>query len=192
MTLQVNQLIGFGATTSESVASFADCVNVAASGTNNTTGGGYAGYTLITKFGQPELAASGTVSRVTLYGPSVNLLTIGACWIGQATTSGSAYNFDGGQVQVLFSGSASRTLGINEVVVSDDVNFAVSGSRSILVAFQFPASPLTANVYRKTGLSANYVGYEAASVQEAGTTAKVGSYTPFSGRAFVCFRLEVA
>lgn len=189
----LNHLTGFNAAEEgTSGAVFSDCVNIVTTGTK-LTGGGYAGYTVLTKINPAALTAGGSICRITMYGPATAATnTTTACWIGPAALSGNAFNFDGTQVQVLFGGAAGLTLGQNAIVPSDDVAFAINLSRSLIVAWQAPSSPAANSAPRSTGMGANYTSYIAPSVQEAGTTLKVGSYTATSGEAYSPFKIEVA
>lgn len=191
MSFGVTQLIGFGAVDQQSNAAFTDCVNITASG-SALTGGGYANFTIVTKYSVPILSAAGTICRITMQGPTSGQTSVTACWIGQGASSGNAYNFDGGQVQAKFGGSNSVTLGTGAIAVSDDIAFSINLSRSILVAFNISGSPASQQTVRRTGLGGNYVAYEGAGVQEAGTTLKAGSYGISNGVAYAPFRIEVA
>lgn len=170
---------------------FVPCVDVTATGTKAQSNA-YAGFTGLTKFLPAALAAGGSTCRVTVQGPlaSGSPFAWGQMWIGQGATSGNAYNFDGGQVQLLFSGSASGSLGTGASLVSDTATFAVTQSRAIIVAWQVPVGT-PSNLVLCNGLSSNFVTYLSL-VQEAGTTLKSAGYSPTNGQAFPPFLIEVA
>lgn len=184
MTLQSNHLIGFGAAaTSGSLATFADCINI----TGAPTAGGFgAAYTLVSKYLVAAQTATGTIARITVTGPPSGSLPILACYIGLAATSGNAYDFDGGQVQVKFGGSGSRTIATSEVVVSDDIALAITGAKAIIVA-----ANITGTGASRTGLGSNYVTYFNPG-GEAATTSKAAGYTIESGRIYSFLKIEVA
>ncbi len=187
MAFGVTQLHGFGASAaSGSLASFTNCVNI----TGTPTAAGYGVYTIVSKFLTPVLAASGSICRITLTGPSVGGQSISAMYIGQGATSGNAYDFDGGQVQVLFGGSGSRFLATSEVVISDDVTFAITGAKPILIAFNLNTA--ASNLARITGLSSNYINYQLGAVAEAATSAKSAGYEVQASRIHCTFKIEVA
>lgn len=185
MTLQSNHLIGFGAAaTTGSLAAFTNCINI----TGTSVAGGFGVYTVISKYLVAAQAATGTISRITVTGPSSGSLPLLAVYIGNAATSGNAYDFDGSQVQVLFGGSGSRTVATAEVVVSDDIAFSVTGSKSILIAANFGAGSAGASI---AGLGGNYITYFNPGAQAA-TTSKSAGYTIESGRIYSMFKIEVA
>lgn len=171
---------------------FVDCVNITATG-SALTGGGYAGYTIVCKYFPAILAAGGSLARITVFGPSSGTSSLNACWIGQVANSGNAYDFDGGQQQAFWTaagGSSAITLGTGASAVSDNITFAVTQAKAILVAFSFAASPASNDV-RRTGLGSNYASYLGAGLQEAATTVKTGGYAP-EASINVAFRIEVA
>jgi len=53
---------------------------------------------------------NGTQLRITLQAPAVGTLSWDKLYIGKGATSGDIYDFDGTQVQVLFSGSTSGSV----------------------------------------------------------------------------------
>lgn len=186
MAFGTTQLIGFGATAgSGSLAAFTNCVNITT--TSGTAGFGV--YTVVSKFLTPALAASGSICRLTLTGPGIGGQSISAMYIGQGATSGNAYDFDGGQVQVKFGGSGSRFLATSEVVVSDDVSFAITQAKPVLIAFNLDTA--ASNLTRATGLSSDYISYNLAAA-EAANTSKSAGYEVQANRIHCTFKIEVA
>lgn len=165
---------------------FTDCVNI--SGTPGAAGFGV--YTICVKFLPGALAASGSTCRLTITGPSIRDSSISSMYIGQAATSGNAYDYDGGQAQVTFGGSSAKLLGTNEVSVSDPVTFTIDQSRSIIVAFNLDTA-LSALAYI-SGLSSNYVSYNRAGSEAASLTSKSSGYAVQANRVLTVFKIEVA
>lgn len=184
MTLQSNHLIGFGAAQAGSLATFQNCINI----TGSPTAGGFGVYTVISKYAVAAQLATGTTARLTVTGPSSGTLPLLAVYFGFAASSGNAYDSESGHVQVLFGGSGSRTVATNEIVVSDDINFAVTGSKSIIVAANFGAGSVGASI---AGLGSNYVTYFNTGAQAA-SIARSAGYTIESGRIYSMFKIEVA
>lgn len=173
---------------------FVTSLNTTSSGTP-ITGGGNQNSTILTKILPAAMSAGGTSTRITFYGPASGFVGLNAIWIGQAASSGNAYNFDGGQAQVNFGGSAALNMSAGGVYLSDTISFAITLTRAIIVAFNVNPTPTTAgtnNLQRRTGLGSNFTTYEAFSIQEAGTTLKAGSYTATSGVSYPPFLIEVA
>ena len=139
----------------------------------------WANYTVVGKYMPAALAASGSSIRLKLQGPVVagRTTTINNVYIGLAATSGNAYNFDGGQVAVTFSGSASLTLGTGHVRTSDVITFTIDGSKAVLIAYNLNSTAANRLSY-KTGLGGNYTMYRLSGTLQAATTAKNAGYTP--------------
>jgi hypothetical protein len=185
MTLQSNHLIGFGAAaTTGSLATFSNCINI----TPVSSVFGFGAYTVVSKYLVAAQTATGTIARITATGPSSGTLPLLAVYIGLAASSGNAYDFDGSQVQVFFGGSGSRTVATSEVVVSDDITFAITGAKPVLIAANFGTGSASPGV---SGLGSNYITYFNTGASAA-TTAKAAGFTVESGRIYSFFKIEVA
>lgn len=150
-----------------------------------------ANFTFVQKY-LPAVLIGGSTVRIGLRGPVSGNTVISAVYIGQVATSGNAYDFDGNQVQVLFGSSGSITLPANSDIVSDNIDFSISGSSAILVAFDLTnGSPYN----YATGFGTNYIAYAKTGVSEAATTAKATGYTSTgsgSGRVNIIELIKVA
>lgn len=170
-------------------STFVDCFNIT-TGTFFPNGGGYANSTIVSKFLPVALLAGGSIGRLTLTAPTSSG-SLANVYIGQVANSGNAYDFDGGQVPILFnSGSSSVTLSSGATVVSDNFTFAVTQAKAIILAYGY--SGTTSAGVRRSSLGSNYVSYEYYSGNQAGTTVKTAGYTVDSGTVNIGFRLEVA
>lgn len=158
----------------------------AASATFSTNVTGFSGYTIRQLF-PAGAARNGSKVRITCSPPSTgNNTVIGACYIGHKGSS--APDFDGNQVQILFGGSASRTLTVGAGdVVSDEIVFAYDRTRELIVSFWFSA---TSDVRGKTGLGSTYNNYQKAAVNEASLTSTSG-YSGNSGFVEVVRLVEI-
>lgn len=185
--LKVNQLSGFGITgTRELVYLPAFTLNL---NTNDTKDRNTI-YTIVQKFNSNVISRTGESIRVRVTGDSVGNGLVSACYIGLSATSGNAWNFASAPSQILWrNGQTSLTLAPNEVLLSDPLDFTVTGGQSLSIAFQ---TSTPARFKSISTLGANYINYSKASVSEAGSTTKGTSYTATSGRVLFISQLLVA
>ena len=83
---------------------------------------------------------NGTQLKITLKAPASGTLSWDKLYIGNGATSGDIYDFDGTQVQVLFSGSASGSVSSGGFITSDAVAYSHDGSRSLVVSMHHTSS----------------------------------------------------
>lgn len=151
---------------------------------------GWSGFTIVSKYQIGALAVSGNPTRITVKAASSAGGTLSAIYIGQVATSGNAYNFDGGQVQVLFGGSGSLTLTAGGgPYLSDDIAFSIDQSRAICLAYNVTG---TTTLARLNSLGSNYVSYYRNAVAQAASTLKSSDYTVAAGAILNCFKIEVS
>lgn len=144
--------------------------------------------TIVEKVFSGGLARTGNIVKVRMRASTAGPVTVSACYIGLAATSGDAWNFASSPTQLTWSGSSSVTLTADLESDSDQVAFAVTGA-SIAIAMNITA--LGWNRFR-TGLSSDYVRYFKSGVSEAASTTKGASYTATSGRLDILSALLVA
>lgn len=118
-------------------------------GTDDGNGNGGANFRHIVKAAVLG-AATGTQMRVTLlFGTAETTETpaIDDMWVGQAAASGNAYDFNGNQVQLKFSGGNSINGAAAGAVVSDWVTLgeAYDSSKNYVFAFH-PKSGANCNI----------------------------------------------
>lgn len=161
-------------------------------GTGGADGGGFVNYTICTLVLSTAgySAWSGSQIRVTFTPTSAasGNTSISAAWVGPAASSGDAYDMDGTQKQLLFSGGASTTLTQGGAsVVSDALTYTFDPTKNLVVAINIGASggaralaaTNTANEYYHSALS------------EAATTNKTTGYTLASNTSYVVSKIEV-
>lgn len=156
---------------------------------NNSSINGTASATWVDKYQSNTLTAGGSNVRLTFKAPSGGKTWITACYIGNAASTGNAYDFDGSQVQVTFnSGANSATINASTSVVSDTISFSVNPANVILVAFNMPTTSWFNGF--GTSLGAKYVRYTHIANQAA-STVKSASYTANGGQSGVISLFEV-
>ena len=127
-------------------------------------------YTFRIRIPASALSTSGTTVAVKLRAHSSDALNISAAWIGHAAGSGNAWDFDGGQVQLTFSGSNTVAIGGGTEATSDYVEFALDETQDVIVSFQTSSNT---RVRQNTGAT-GWSSHAKASASEAGTTAPTG------------------
>lgn len=148
------------------------------------------GYTIVDKYLPAAFSAVGTTIRLTIQGPALGTGTLNAVYIGQAATSGNAWNYDGGQVQVTFSNSAAVSFIAGQSIVSDQITFTIDKSKAILVAYNVGSST---TLRKMSSLNTtNFISYVHSALQEAGSTSKTASYTAATGTSYITSQIEVA
>lgn len=155
----INSLTGFGASRA---TTFSTTYNPSL--TANSTG--FGGLTHRTLIAASLFSASGSSIRITLTPPtSGNNTNIGACYIGKK--GASAPDFDGGQVQVTFGGSATTTLTAGgSPVVSDEIPFAFDHTVDHIISYYMSG---TSDVRYANGV-ANVTRYYKSGNDAAGTS----------------------
>ena len=105
------------------------------------------------------------------YGTTV----IDEVWIGHAAASGDPYDFDGGQVQLKFGGSAGISLlaGTDDEAWSDVADFTVDHTKPLLIAVNYSAGVIALS----TGAGLGCTAYNKTDGTDAGATDKTGYAT---------------
>jgi hypothetical protein len=141
---------------------------------------GWNGYTIRQYIPASKLSTSGSKVRIRLVAAAAAQTVIDACYIGHRNASGDPYDFDGTQVQVLFSGATGVTLtAAGASVVSDAITYALDEAKDLVIAFHFSGP---SSIRQGTDTGSTY--YYKSAVNEA-ATANVTSYTASGNRAIV-------
>jgi hypothetical protein len=106
----------------------------------NFDNAGWNGFNMRQVIDNTLLSTSGTHTRMTLEASSAGGCSIDAMYIGHAALAGDAYDFDGGQVQVLVGASGSFSIGAGSTVVTDDIAFALDETKNLVIAAHFNAT----------------------------------------------------
>lgn len=147
--------------------------HTAASTTLSTDSTGWNGFNVRQRISASVLAFSGTKVRVTLQAANTGGFTIDHAAIGHAAAAGDAYDFDGGQIVLTFSGgSAGVTVASAGTVLSDEMVFAFDKTKNFIIAVHFSA----ASAVRSVGAATGWTGYYKSAASEV-LTADVSTYT---------------
>ncbi len=122
---------------------------------------------------------SGTKVQVTLVPNSTTTMSIDLAYIGMK--GAAAPNYDGGQKQLLFGGSASVTLtGGGPVIFSDLTTFTYTSGHDLVVCLQYHNTPSPYSAAQNAAASASFTVYKWIVVQNcaATTPAAADSNTP--------------
>lgn len=85
----------------------------------------------------------GTGSKVRLTASAVSAggtMNISGAYIGHAAGAGDAWDFDGNQVQILWSGGGTVAVSAGAISLSDEISFAFDATKNIIVSLGFSAS----------------------------------------------------
>lgn len=149
--------------------------------------GVFNGRTMVAKFQPGALLAGGSSVRLAFRAWPGFPISFENVYIGQAATSGHAYNFDGNQVSAVFGGSASVSIAGGESKATDPIAFTPDLSKAFLVSWY----SITCNAAsRLSALGTKFVTYHKAG-EEPEVTLKGASYTAISGSIYELFQIEV-
>ena len=87
--------------------------------------------------------ATGTKIRVTIQSSSTVGITWDSVYVGHAAPSGDIVDFDGSQIRLLWSGSASGSVAAATSLVSDEINFAFDKNRSLVISIHTTGTTAT-------------------------------------------------
>ena len=135
--------------------------------------------------------ATGSQLRVTIQ-TSSTAATVNwdKVYIGHAAPSGDAIDFDGSQVQLLWSGSASGSItGSNATLTSDPVTYAFDKTRALVISIHLGGSG-GSGLGLKADAHVGFGGGWKAAIDEAATTDVTG-YTTFSTQIYGFAKVEV-
>lgn len=154
--------------------------------TMGLNGSGMQNHTIVTAINGPfSHAATKIRIKVAPNSSQYGNVIINDCWIGKKANSGDAYDFDGTQVRVKFSGNNGVTLTQGgSLTLSDEATISFSTGDDILVAFNLGNSPAMG-----AGANAAITSYFKASSATAGDTNKSG-FTAVSGYSYLVGELE--
>jgi len=151
--------------------------------------GNWSGYTLRQVIGSAQISNTGfTQCRVTFGCGTSEGAIIGTAYIGHAASSGDAYDFDGSQVQLKFSGTNSATISANGSVVSDTATFTIASGKNLVVAFWVGSA--ASDGLRRKGTISGYDYYYLNSGTSDAHTSDTSGYSPVGTSANTVFRVE--
>lgn len=159
------------------------------SDTLNSNSAGWNGYTMRQLLAASQITGSGSNIRVTIEASSGQGFNIDTLYIGHQAGSGDPYDFDGGQVQLLASGSGSFVVAAAGTLTSDAAVFAYDETKAIIIAAHFDG----AGFESVRGRSAAGAGtnYYKSGVNEAATT-NVTGYSTTANQNLLVNKIEVA
>jgi len=139
--------------------------------TPNSAGSGWTDYAVRQVIPNNHLSATATSTsvKVTFRGPASEGLGIDAAFIGQATSGGNAWDFDGNQVQLQVSSSNSFDLGVDTNVQTDACTIALDPATDVIISFDLTDNTSKDNIIQITDTGWSYHYKE--SVDEADETA---------------------
>ena len=173
-------------------AGFSSAVDLSdLSGTDHNTSIG-TGLTVVVRIRPVRNLRSGNQLRVYLRGANSQSTTVTAAYIGEAATSGHAWDFASSpaSTQLTFNSTGSVVIPEKRVAVSDVVDFEFNAARVHLVAFTVTAGYLR-HLTAVPG-SKEVVSYYKSNTSEAGTADKSSGYTAFGDTAFSLLRITTA
>lgn len=134
----------------------------------NADNPGWDGYNLRQVLLAPVLSVSGSKVRVTLQASSAaGGFTIDNAEIGHAALVGDAYDFDGTQVALTFSGgSAGVTVAQGNTTLSDEITYAFDETKGFIIAMHFTGT----SSLRSQSASANTSAHYKLAANEVSTT----------------------
>ena len=155
-----------------------------------SNGGGYTNNTLRQRIAvaayDSGAPATGTQLRVTVQGASGTAAVWSKAYIGHAATSGDAYDFDGTQVQLLFSGVAGGSVPAGSVsLTSDPVTYAFDKTKPLVISLFCNTGD-----FRTTNTGANFNHYTKSGGDDAITTDATG-YSTIANNLTAFSRVEV-
>ena len=158
--------------------------------TNAPAGTGWTGYELRARypiaFYSGTAPSNGTQLRVTIQGGTAGTNLVNALYCGHAGDQGTAssMNYDGNQVQIKFSGSASVTVpATGSPLVSDVVNFAFSKSKDLICSANWGSNAV---ITFSPTIPAVWSGIVAGSSNAGGTTTGITGAANYTyGTAFI-------
>jgi hypothetical protein len=119
------------------------------------------------------LSTSGTATRLTLQAANAAGCSIDGMYIGHQAGAGDAYDFDGGQVQVMVGGSGSFSISAASAVVTDTIAFALDETKNLIIAIHFNS---TSSVRGKDSMGASATNYYKSAADETATS-NVSTYS---------------
>ena len=155
--------------------------------TNNP---GWSGYTLRQLLAVGAYSGgptTGTKVRITLDASTVASAIIDACYVGHRAGAGDPYDYDGNQVQILFSGAAGVTVAAGSPRLSDEITFSFDKTKDLIIGVHFSG---VSAIRQSIALGANYTAYDRSAINDAGTT-NTTAYNVGSGKLNFISKVEV-
>lgn len=143
-------------------------------------------YTTRYRIPNSQITSGGDWVIVTFQAGTSKALDIDQAWIGVSTAGGNAWDFDGNQKQLLFSGSTEAIVLAGATLQSDFLTFTVPTDTDVIVSFE--SSDAGSGYGSATGVGGT--SYYKNTVGEAHLTAPTG-YTPVSDTVYGVKALHV-
>jgi len=148
---------------------------IAYSETLDSNQGGYSAFNVRNIIGNAVLLKSGDEIRATIEAGSTEGLNLDSVYIGHKATSGNLYDFDGNQVELLFSGTSGVSISTGSESTSDYATFSYDNTKDIVVSIG--VSTGTNDTFRsKNNPTSAAVRYASNSSSKAGDTTPSGTY----------------
>ena len=140
--------------------------------TINSQSSGWTSYSIRVIIPNAELSSTltSTSVKVTFRGPQAEPMGIEQAFIGQATSGGNAWDFDGNQVQLQVSSSNSWDVGIDTNVQTDACEIALSPSTDVVIGVDITSNTSKDTIAQVSDTNWTYF-YKESNPDEAGTTA---------------------
>jgi hypothetical protein len=167
--------------------SWVDAVNVTLAGSS----AGWETYNMRQVFAASVVAAvSGSKVKVTLKAGAADV-NISNSYIGHQAASGDVIDFDGAQVQIKVGGTGVFTIPSGASVVSDELVFAFTSGKGVVVAMFFGASASIA--INNAPPAGHETHYATGSDQSAVTNVVIGDYANYGAPTIgMVQRIEVS
>lgn len=113
-----------------------------------------------------------------------------SAWVGEQASAGNVYNFDGNQVQLLFSGSSTATAPSNGTLISDWVSFTTyNSSKTLIVSAYFSGSSVICQADGANTVSNN--AWYLSGASQVGVTAPTGAFSDSGATAETIAVMEI-
>jgi hypothetical protein len=150
------------------------------------------GFTVIGKYAPKFIASGGAGVRLTLQGflvaghtATINSVTVA---LASSTKGAKAWDAVAAPTAVTFGGSVSVTLSRGSIHVSDQITFALDGTKALLIGYNLAAG---AYVSFSGGLGPNnFLTYRKTGVQEADDQTRGANYVALGGYSPFLQKLE--
>jgi len=128
------------------VGAWYDLYSRTLTGSQNNVGGQTIRLSVGTAVYSGGAPATGTKLRVTIQSSSTVALAWDKVYIGHVAPSGDIIDFDGTQVQVLWSGSASGSIAAASLLLSDEITYAFDKTKGLVVTIHVTGVAASAGV----------------------------------------------
>lgn len=142
--------------------------------TLSSSAAGNNGLTIRQLIPSASISGSARIVRVTFQAGAGENFKVSKVYIGHPPAVGDAYDFDGNQVEVLFSGASGFDIAATATITSDWTVFSLDSTKNLIVSWYFPEAAKDTMGYKNP--AANFTLYYKAA-NEPGTTDVTGYST---------------